>query len=900
MSMKRINLFVLVLASLLGSVFPSRAALPPDFPTCTVTTHDEASVGSGCIFLEVTDPGTNIGYYVMVLKNDGTPVWYQQVPDHIYDFKMLPNGFLHYAEFFHTHSWTGGGDVTHQVLDANSNPRATIQMGNGYLADGHDFHLLPNGNVLLLGYYRSQMDLSKIVSGAYPNALVAGAILQELDAARNVVFQWRSWDHYTFGNYYGPVLGMMPNVRNPMVDSFHVNTVIQDTDGNLLVSNYMMDVQKINRQTGEVMWRLGGLGNQFRFANVVSNVALTHFSCHTLSRLANSNLLLYCNADQQATRTSKVYQYQLDEVSKIATLVWSYAPPTNIYAWHYGSAQRLPNGNTFIGWGSGNIMPGVGGITNTQVPACTEVAPDGRVVFEMLFDNPRVASYRAYRFDWPPTNRLESVELELADGNTYVLGETGVTLDVITGGGGYNALMVTREPYAPVDPVFLSVPPRVLPWRVKCSESGIPSMEMLVSFDAISFGFSQPDTLEVYYRSQAGQGIFAKAPLQSYNPVAHQLQAQITLSSSAGDMGEFIFGQPDLAQVPYAPLLNEVESYRGVQPYGIIAPMLATSAVPCQVNQELPICVSWSPKGMAGSYELQISVDPDFATLEVAEPYLTTAFYVWSEAAPGTAYHYRVKTWNDGGESAWAVGSFQTVAPWVGVLVPNGGESWQRGLRYFIQWDDTLAEDVVIDLYKGGSFLKSIATNASTGAYKWLVGLDLAPGNDYSINVRSLTNGAMADLSDQAFNIADIVPVTIATDPAGLTVTVDGTNYTAPVLFNWLSGSSHSLDTASPQIAGDGSSPLGLHFLERWRRTIPHHHRPVLGYDPHRELLHAVPAGHHRHPIGRRHGHERSRSVPGMMPGQLVSADRQDQHRLPVPLLARGGQLPPATRPRSR
>ncbi|MCX6927134.1 MAG: hypothetical protein NT154_28600, partial [Verrucomicrobia bacterium] len=48
--------------------------------------------------------------------------------------------------------------------------------------------------------------------------------------------------------------------------------------------------------------------------------------------------------------------------------------------------------------------------------------------------------------------------------------------------------------------------------------------------------------------------------------------------------------------------------------------------------------------------------------------------------------------------------------------------------------------------------------------------------------------------------------LTVATVPGGLIVTVDGTNYTAPVTFDWTSGSSHSLDTPSPQVAGDGHS----------------------------------------------------------------------------------------------
>ena len=230
--------------------------------------------------------------------------------NHNYDFKVLPNGYLHYADIYHTHSWTDGGDCTHQILDDSYNPEETITAGNGYVADAHDFQLLPNGHVLLDGYYRTQMDVSKYVAGGYPNALVAGAIIQELDADRNVVFQWRSWDHFTIPTYFPPTAFTNSAAKNPVIDAFHLNTVVMDTDGNLLVSNFGMDVWKINRQTGEIMWRLGGPANQFSFVGENPQQALGHFSGHTLSRLDNGDILIYCNADQQATRSSKVLRVQ--------------------------------------------------------------------------------------------------------------------------------------------------------------------------------------------------------------------------------------------------------------------------------------------------------------------------------------------------------------------------------------------------------------------------------------------------------------------------------------------------------------------------------------------------------------------------------------------------------------
>lgn len=49
------------------------------------------------------------------------------------------------------------------------------------------------------------------------------------------------------------------------------------------------------------------------------------------------------------------------------------------------------------------------------------------------------------------------------------------------------------------------------------------------------------------------------------------------------------------------------------------------------------------------------------------------------------------------------------------------------------------------------------------------------------------------------------VAVTVTTSPANLSITVDGTTYTAPQSFNWVVGSSHTLSTTSPQAGPAGS-----------------------------------------------------------------------------------------------
>jgi len=756
MNMKNVVMICSVIVSFLVLVpDTSHGDLPANFPGITTHIYDANAIGDGYVFLTVSTVVEGVGYYVMILDNDGTVYWYKELPDdYSYDFRVLPNGYLHYAQLFHHHTYAGGGDVVHVILDENFNEVEMIQAGNGYVAEAHDFQLLPNGNVLLFGYYMSEVDMSKIVEGGHPGALVSGSIVQELDSQRNVIFQWRTWDSYTFEDFFS-TLTDDPRARNAVINTFHLNTLNQDHDGHIFVMTPQPAtklprsgwVKKLNLQTGEIMWTLGGDYNEFTFVGVDPNEAPAHFTGHAFHRIPNGNVLDYDNGSRDFTVSSRVHEYKLDEENKIAEHVWTYVPDEIISGLGRGNAQRLPNGNTMIGWGT---------VKGTLRPVATEVRPDGEKVWELFFDNPAVGSYRAFRFPYPPSSQaIEYTEYEVATNNTYVLGDTGVTMKVLSGGGGYNEVTVTREPYAPVYPLFMGKAPRVLPVRVKLEETNITSMTAQLSFDANGPNkfdfidnpcFGDPCDLTVYHRQTPGYGLFV--PLATdYNPVKEQLRATMT------EFGEFIFCYDDIEDVPYAPILNEPESDRGVQEYMVIAPPKADPCVVYTVNQELPISLSWTPKGFAQWHHLQIATDEDFTGIVVNSDWMTEARYSWSDAADNTTYYWRVHIVNNDGDSEWSTGSFVTVPPMVEVTAPNGGENWRRGLDYFIKWNDNIAEDVVIELYKDETFVQTIGTVPSDRAYQWEVDLALEPGCDYSIKIKSSTNGALFDESDNTFSI---------------------------------------------------------------------------------------------------------------------------------------------------
>lgn len=715
--MKRIMLITGVLLGILNPADAQKADLPANFPAITTHIYDNNVLGEGYIYLTVAAEVEGVGYYLMIVDNDGTPVWYKELPDdYAYDFKLHPNGLLTYAQLLCHHSYAGGGNAVHIAMDAELEEIDCFQAKNGYIAEAHDFQWLPNGHALLFGYYLTQMDLSGWVEGGYPNALVSGGVIQELDADRNIVFQWRTWDHYCPENMN------WQQATGPEVSQFNLNTINLDIDGNLFIATPSW-VKKICRQTGDTLWHLGGDENEFTFVGVNPEEAEGHFGGHAFHRLDNGNVLIYDNGDCSGSRSSQVHEYKLDEENKIAEHVWSYVPDPPIGGWHQGNAQRLPNGNTLIGWGGDGSDHG---------PACTEITPDGRKVFELFFDDPDVESYRAFRFPLPSDIKGVGVikqflfigEHKFKDSKV----DTGVTIKINSyTGSGYNAMGVRRYPLAPLYPTFEDRAPLVLPVRVQVGTNGIDTIDGRISLDVVSFNLKDPDSLIIYRRMIEEPGPFT--PLSTtYNPTTNQLQANMS------EFGEFIIGKPDVEPIALAPIL--------------VAPRPEGT-----VNQDLSVVLDWTPKGFVNSYHLQVATDTEFSHLVIDNPDVKETPYVVETVEAETTYYWRVRTMNEAGASEWSQASFTTVPAMIEVTVPNGGEIWERGIEYFIQWDDNIAEDVAIELHKSGSLLKTITTIPSTGAYKWDVDLTLEAGDDYSIQVTSTVDGTLFDASDVAFVI---------------------------------------------------------------------------------------------------------------------------------------------------
>ncbi len=344
--------------------------LPPDFPELEVTVSEEGA-STDPIYLSLHRVSDTAGFLAKV-DNYGVPYFYRRIDAEIFDFKKHVRGEVSYAE-------RRESDAEHVILDEHLNPVLRLQTVGLLDTDIHDFHVLESGNYAMLAYERATRDLSAF--GGSTSEQVVDGIFQEVTPSGDVVFQWSTKDH----------LDMSERLVEEFLDYAHVNSVWPTRDGHWLVSSRSYSqVLKIDGQSGEVIWRLGGIASDFSF---VDDPREGICGQHTASETPDGTILVFDNGwhcvpgGPPRHHVARAAEYALDLDARTATLVFSHENP-DLNAGAQGSAQRLPSGNTFIGWGVALDL------------LASEVDREGNVVFGLRSKatQSRSLSYRAQRF----------------------------------------------------------------------------------------------------------------------------------------------------------------------------------------------------------------------------------------------------------------------------------------------------------------------------------------------------------------------------------------------------------------------------------------------------------------------------------------------------------------------
>lgn len=367
------------------------------------------------------------GTYTALVDAHGVPTYAS--PEDGSDFKRAADGNGYSIA---TPVSTGGYAVRRLDGRLDEVERHQLAASPAASTDFHDSELLPDGSVALLGY-----DVATRAGATWTDAVIE---VQDPTGAPGLT--WNSKDHVGEESE-----GLVDRSRD---DYAHINSLQRQPNGDVLASfrnlSQIMLIAGSDHapyDAGDVIWRLGGLRNDFVF---VDDPWSGPCAQHAATLLPDGHLLVFDNGSRRddtgpiATQTadmcptpgdpagprvarpqSRITEYELDITATppTARLVWSHAPDGR-YAPFAGNAQRLPNGNTFAGWSLAEAPAGAG------APVATEVATDGTELWSLAAQG--WFTYRAFKYaapdQVPPTVEVSSP----ADGAVLVQGA-----DVATG-----------------------------------------------------------------------------------------------------------------------------------------------------------------------------------------------------------------------------------------------------------------------------------------------------------------------------------------------------------------------------------------------------------------------------------------------------------------------------------
>lgn len=229
--------------------------------------------------------------------------------------------------------------------------------GPSLLAEMHDIVLLSRSHWLLQDYVKTTVRRRPVWA----------PYVQEVKDGR-VVFEWLGTEHPEVLALAAPKAVRVEGAD----DAWHLNSMSLHEDGGLILSLRSADaVIKVSRASGEVLWVLGGKGNQFSGA--------PSFRVQHDARVQNGSLVLFDNGAQQ----SRGLVLALDEENRRCSDVRSYSLPGRVSRFG-GSTRVLEDGLVAVGWGLGR----------SHAEVLTVFSPDGTPRLSLSAPSAELGVYR--------------------------------------------------------------------------------------------------------------------------------------------------------------------------------------------------------------------------------------------------------------------------------------------------------------------------------------------------------------------------------------------------------------------------------------------------------------------------------------------------------------------------
>ncbi|UCF20660.1 MAG: aryl-sulfate sulfotransferase, partial [Gemmatimonadota bacterium] len=268
----------------------------------------------------------------VIVDNGGRVVWYKTAPD------GLLNSFQAHANGAYT--LLGATDVSraYHVLDVLGREIGTLECVE-FLIRFHDFLVLEGGDYWALCDEERVFDLTEF--GGLSDAVVTGTVVQHISATGALLFEWKVLDHFDITDI--PV----SQLTGRQVNFSHGNGIDLTEDGDLILSfRSLNEITKVDTETGQVVWRFGGLRNQFTFVGDPKG----SFQRQHGVRVAGPGIIQFL--DNSETPPSRLVRFRLDEDALTATLIFAFADAPDILTPVGGSTQYYrSNGHGLVSFG---------------------------------------------------------------------------------------------------------------------------------------------------------------------------------------------------------------------------------------------------------------------------------------------------------------------------------------------------------------------------------------------------------------------------------------------------------------------------------------------------------------------------------------------------------------------
>ncbi len=354
--------------------FRNENNLPDDFPAIIMTHKDNPNPGNYFISARQggnTYPGHN---YTIILDTCGIPIFFHKLNNRGSDFRLQPNGYLtHYP-----------GDLSYYVqYDSSYNQNNEYTAATGFTTDMHELVIKEDSSYWLLSKQLHLIDMSTIVPGGNPNATVEENLIQHLDRWGNLLWQWNSLDHI-------PITDCDQNfvdLTSFYIDYIHINAIDFDYDGNILISSrHLNEITKINISNGDIIWRMGGIANEFTFINDPDGF----YGQHSIRYHGDSVYTLFDNGNWHNPPRSRGVEYIIDQQAKTAVLMKEFVPGDSpLFAPEMGHLQKTDDRSVILGWAA-----------NIAGLVLTDFDELGNKRIEFHNYDTACISYRAYKFPW--------------------------------------------------------------------------------------------------------------------------------------------------------------------------------------------------------------------------------------------------------------------------------------------------------------------------------------------------------------------------------------------------------------------------------------------------------------------------------------------------------------------